>query len=68
MGRRLSPFAHGSRRAADTCTLSLKWCYQLLLDLGGHRSFINRHGLSEDDLAHELGLAEWLDDDQYSVL
>lgn len=66
MGRRLSPFAHGSRRAADTCTLSLKWCYQLLLDLGGHRSFINRHGLSEDDLAHELGLAEWLDDDQYS--
>lgn len=35
MGRRLSPFAHGSRRAADTCTLSLKWCYQLLLDLGG---------------------------------
>ncbi len=34
MGTRLNPFAHGSRRAVDTCALSLKWSFQLLLDLG----------------------------------
>lgn len=66
MATRLSPFAHGSRRAVDTCALSLKWSFQLLLDLGGHRTFISRHGLNDEDLAHELGLAKWIDDDNYS--
>jgi len=42
MGTRLTPFAHDSRRAADTCALSLKWSFQLLLDLGGHRNLISR--------------------------
>lgn len=66
MGARLNPFAHGSHRAVDTCALSLKWSFQLLLDLGGHRTFISRHGLNDDDLAHELGLAKWVDGDNYS--
>ena len=35
MGTLLPPFAHNSRRAADTCALSLKWSFQLLLDQGG---------------------------------
>lgn len=39
MGTRLTPFAHDSRRAADTCALSLKWSFQLLLDLGGASEF-----------------------------
>ncbi len=66
MGARLNPFAHGSHRAVDTCALSLKWSFQLLLDLGGHRTFISRHGLNDDDLAHELGLDKWVDGDNYS--
>jgi len=66
MAARLNPFAHGSYRAVDTCALSLKWSFQLLLELGGHRTFIGRHGLNDDDLAHELGLAKWVDDDRYS--
>jgi hypothetical protein len=48
------------------CALSLKWSFQLLLDLGGHRTFISRHGLNDEDLAHELGLAKWIDGDNYS--
>ncbi|MDU9394796.1 AAA family ATPase [Pseudomonas sp. zfem002] len=67
MGRRISPFAHGSHRAVDTCPLSLKWSYQLLLDLGGHRTFICRHGLNDDDLGRELGLEKWVDGDDYSA-
>jgi len=51
MGTRLTPFAHDSRRAADTCALSLKWSFQLLLDLGGHRNLVSRHGFNDDDLA-----------------
>ncbi|SCW81553.1 ATP-binding protein [Pseudomonas sp. NFACC05-1] len=67
MGTRLTPFAHDSRRAADTCALSLKWSFQLLLDLGGHRNLISRHGLNDDDLARELGLAKWVDHvDEYN--
>lgn len=66
MGTRLTPYAHDSRRAADTCALSLKWSFQLMLDLGGHRNLISRHGLNDDDLARELGLAKWVDRDEYS--
>ncbi|BAP41548.1 ATPase central domain-containing protein [Pseudomonas sp. StFLB209] len=62
----LAPIAHNSPRAEDTCALSLKWCYQLLLELGGHRTFISRHGLNDDDLAVELGLGKWLDADEAS--
>ena len=64
MGTRLTPFAHDSRRACDTCALSLKWSFQLLLDLGGHRNLISRHGFNDDDLARELGLAKWVDRDE----
>lgn len=66
MGTRLTPFAHDSRRAADTCALSLKWSFQLLLDLGGHRNLISRHGFNDDDLAREVGLTKWVDRDEYS--
>ncbi|WP_363321680.1 hypothetical protein [Pseudomonas sp. 21LCFQ02] len=46
--------------------MSLKWCYQLLLELGEHRTFIRRHGLNDDDLAVELGLGKWVDADEAS--
>lgn len=54
----LTPFAHYSPRAADTCPLSLKWSFQLLLDLGGHRNFLGRHGFNDDNLALGLSLAD----------
>ena len=57
MPTRLPPFAHDSLRVADTCPLSLKWSFQLMLDLGGHHTFIGRHGFNHDKLARELGLA-----------
>lgn len=66
MAARLNPFANGSYRAVDTCALSIKWSFQLLLELGGHRTFIGRHGFNDDDLAHELGLTQWVDDDRYN--
>ncbi len=66
MGGRFSPFANGSPRAVDTCPLSLKWSYRMLLELGGHRTFISRHGFNDDELAHELGLGKWVDADDYS--
>jgi hypothetical protein len=65
MGTRFPPFAFDGRRAVDTCALSLKWSFQLLLDLGGHRTFVGRHGFNDDDLAYELALEKWLDDEQY---
>ena len=63
----LTPFAPDNQRAADTCPLSLKWCFQLLLELGGHRNFLGRHGFNDDDLALGLGLEKWVDDDEYSA-
>lgn len=67
MPTRLTPFAHNSLRAADTCPLSLKWSFQLMLDLGGHRTFIGRDGFNDDELARELGLAAWVDDNDYNA-
>ena len=62
-----TPFAHDSLRAADTCALSLKWSFQLMLELGGHRTFMGRHSFNDDELARELGLAEWVDDQEYNA-
>lgn len=67
MPTRLTPFVHDSLRAADTCPLSLKWSFQLMLDLGGHRTFIGRHGFNDDELARELGLAGWVDGDEFNA-
>ena len=37
------------------------WFLRLLVPLGGHREFIQRHGFSNDTLAETLGLRDWLD-------
>lgn len=65
MATQLHPFIPDSRRANDTCALSLKWSFQVLLELGGHRTFVGRHCLSDDDLAYELNLDQWVDCDTY---
>lgn len=37
------------------------WILRLLVPLGGHRSFINRHGFDDDILAEVIGLGKWVD-------
>lgn len=37
------------------------WFLRLLVPLGGHREFIQRHGFSNDTLAETLGLRDWID-------
>ena len=62
----LRPTAHNSLRGVDTCPLSLKWAYQVLLELGAHRAFVSRHGLGDEGLAIELGLVDWIDHDDFT--
>lgn len=50
----------------DTCALSLKLVFMLMLDLGGHRVFIQRHHFNDDEVAAELGLQELVDADDFS--
>ena len=38
------------------------WLYRILVDLGGHRAFIKRGGLTDDALAEAVGLGDWTDD------
>ena len=38
----------------------------LMLDLGGHRNFIQRHHFNDDEIAAELGLQELVDADDFS--
>ncbi len=50
---------------ADTCALTLKWSFMMMLDLGGHRNLIQRHGFNDDDLAIELGLQALIDEEDF---
>lgn len=47
--------------SSDTCALSLKWAFMLMLDLGGHKNFIQRHHFNDDEIAAELGLQDLVD-------
>ncbi len=58
--------SHGPH-SDDTCELSIKWAYMMLLDLGGHRNFIQRHGFNEDSVAAELGLQDLIDEDDFDA-
>lgn len=67
--RRSSPvtFARASgSHSADTCALSLRWAFALLLDFGGHRNLIQRHHFQDDELARELGLEALIDAEDFS--
>jgi len=50
---------------ADTCALTLKWSFMMMLDLGGHRNLIQRHGFNDDELAIELGLQALIDEEDF---
>jgi SpoVK/Ycf46/Vps4 family AAA+-type ATPase len=67
MPTRPTPFAHDSLRAADTCPLSLKWSFQLMLELGGHRTFLGRESFNDEELARDFGLATWVDAHEYDA-
>lgn len=46
----------------DTFPIVKLWLYRILVELGGHRAFIKRGGLSNDSLAEAVGLGRWTDD------
>ena len=37
------------------------WLLRILVPLGGHNEFVNRHGFRNDSLAALLGMGEWID-------
>ncbi|HCH75434.1 ATPase [Stutzerimonas stutzeri] len=51
----------------DSCPLSLRWAFSIMLDLGGHRQLIQRHGFNDDGVATELGLGELVDADEFDA-
>lgn len=50
-------------QGTDSCPLSLKWTYVVVLDLRVHRQLIQRHGFNDDDLAPEFGLDALIEGD-----
>ena len=46
----------------DTTPLGHAWILRILIPLKGHRNFVNSRGLSDDSLAHALGLGDSLDE------
>ena len=39
------------------------WILRLLVELKGEQYFIGRHGLRHDDVARQIGLGEFVDED-----
>lgn len=37
------------------------WLLRILVPLGGHRDFVNQHGINSDVLAEAIGLGHWID-------
>lgn len=42
------------------------WIFRLLVDLKGEQHFLGRHGFRHDDVARQIGLGEFVDDDGIS--
>lgn len=40
------------------------WLLRLLVELGGHKDFINSQGFNNDSLAELIGLGDWIDSDE----
>lgn len=43
------------------------WIYRVLMQAGGYRAFIQPHGFEDEPLANAIGLAHWLNADDYDV-
>jgi transitional endoplasmic reticulum ATPase len=43
------------------------WLLRLLVPLGGHQEFIKSHGFRDELLARVVGLADWIDSDDFDV-
>ena len=43
------------------------WLLRLLVPLGGHQEFIKSHGFREELLARVIGLANWIESDDFDV-
>ena len=45
----------------DCAPIVRLWLLRLMVELGGHRDFIDENGFDNDALAESLGLADWVD-------
>jgi SpoVK/Ycf46/Vps4 family AAA+-type ATPase len=50
-----------TKSAARIPPITHLWLLRMLVPLGGHNEFVNRHGFRNDSLAAVLGLGEWID-------
>ncbi len=50
-----------TKSAARIPPIAHLWLLRMLVPLGGHNEFVNRHGFRNDSLAALLGLGEWID-------
>lgn len=59
---RRTPVSQGS---IATIPLIQLWLVRLLVSLGTHRDVINEHCFSNDNIAHAIGLGDWVDQSKY---
>lgn len=55
-----------SLRNADVDNIVHLWLLRMLVQLAGHRSFITMRGFNNDALAESIGLARWIDPEDFS--
>ena len=49
--------------SADLEPVMQLWVLRILVPMGWHRQFVERHGFHNDNFAYALGLGHWLDPD-----
>ena len=45
----------------DSSPISRLWALRVLIDLKAHQGFVRKHDFRDDDLAHALGLDDWVE-------
>ena len=50
-----------SHYATETSPIVQLWLFRMLIDLGSHKDFVSEHGFSNDNIAHAVGLGDWVD-------
>ncbi len=65
MSRRYRPSQHHATPHDEaTSPIVRLWLLRILQSLGGHKEWVQPHGLSTDALAQVLGLGHWLDESE----
>jgi len=63
MTRRKHPTTPPAQQAFADQEIIHLWLLRMLVPLGAHREFVGRTGFSSDNLAEQIGLGEWVDDE-----